>query len=256
MDQPAPSDQTQNPVSNSTTPQPRKITSQAIMFGAIIPLILLVVVGLLVYNQLQLKSQVDNLTSQLQQQSEENSQLKGDNAALTSQIDQVKNPPYFTNYLPVKYLNTDYQKAAQVFQLTSSQNVSGIRLQSSYGTGNLTLSLYEVSPGSPQIESSTLLTQKQFPGTLVVKEKQFDVLFNSPLVLEAGRSYALVLEADDQKSEIDISFTEADTNDAGEMYIFSRTIGGNGEILDPNFSWQPRHDQDLVYELLGLPDSE
>lgn len=229
----------------------KKIPLLSYLLGILIVL-LLVLVLYLVYTQMQMKQKLEDLNSQLESQSHQNTQLTTEKEDLSLQLDRINNPPYFTNYLPVKYFFTGYQKAAQVFTLDSPKNVSGIRLQASYGVGIATVALYEVDSDPDILDASPPLVQKQFSGQMVIKEKPFDVIFPNPVVLESDKKYALIISVNDKNSEINVGFAEADTQKNGMMYIFSRLIGGNGEILDPKFSWQPRNLRDLIYELIDL----
>jgi len=86
----------------------------------------------------------------------------------------------------------------------------------------------------------------------IVKEQVFDVILDKPVQLETNREYALVISVNDNSTQTAIAFSESDIFSNGKMHKFTRVVGGNGEIIDNNHSWQPENSQDIPYSFKGL----
>jgi hypothetical protein len=173
---------------------------------------------------------------------------------LRRQIHETQNPPYFTNYFPVQYRFERYQKVGQSFRVVSPQTISGIVLKASYGVGNdIYVNLYQLDEFL-QVNSSSPIATGEYKATDIVKEKDFEVDFNAPVTLESGVNYGFVVETRDKMTQTAIAFAEADINETGRMYKYTRLIGGNGEILDSEHSWQPANSSDVIFRWVGTKE--
>jgi hypothetical protein len=217
------------------------------------------VIGLLIY-AFQLRTDKESLKKENDRQVVENESTKKENEAIVAEKESIEKelsalkqsigkPSYFTNYLPVKYLQGKSQELGQSFRLSTPQNISGITLKGSYGAGNkIKVSLFELADAA-NLRSGKMIAEGSFIASNIEKEKDFSVPFISPVTLNANQDYAFVVSSVDNKTEADIAFAESDIDQAGKMYVYTRLSGGNGEILDANHSWQSRHGQDVLYRL-------
>jgi regulator of replication initiation timing len=182
---------------------------------------------------------------------EESNLLQTQNDDYLKRLNELENPPYFTNYLPVQYRFGKPQKIGQTFTVTKNTNVAKIALKGSYGVGgNIIISIYEF-PGPQNIKLAAAIAKGFFPATEIVKGKEFEVTLAKPANLVPGQEYFLVAEPEGTKTQAGIAFAEKDIYPDGKMYEFTRMIGGNGEILDTNHSWQPKNSYDVVFTLIS-----
>lgn len=157
--------------------------------------------------------------------------------------------PIETNHYPVKYILDQSQEVAQSFQVESTATISGIRVTPAYGVGSrINLSLYELV-NSDNLRAGTLIANSFIDPDLIHDGQPYDIAFESE-TLYPDTDYVFILDADDNKSETMIKIAYADIDPSGKMFVYSRLIGGNGNILDSNHSWQPKNDQDIIYELI------
>lgn len=163
----------------------------------------------------------------------------------------VENPPYFTNYFPVKYRLGISQEVGQSFRLDSSKSVSGIALKGSYGVGYgaIKVSLFELL-NEYDLRAGKKVAEGSFVANSIRKEEEFNVSFTSPVTLNTNQDYVFIVSSENNQTEAGIAFTESDIDKIGKMHEYTILSGGNGEILNSNHSWQPRNSYDVVYRLI------
>jgi hypothetical protein len=158
-------------------------------------------------------------------------------------------PSIKLNYFPVQYstYSKQQQKVAQTFTLTDDLTISAVKLKASFGVGNnINLEIYEA--GNVQdLTQGTLVGSGMFPATDIVKESTFEVILEKPVHLKANEKYAFVISVDDTITQTAIAFSENNILKNGSMYEFTRSVGGNGELLSNGHSWAPINNQDLLY---------
>lgn len=157
------------------------------------------------------------------------------------------------NYFPVQYMTNSkqIQKVAQTFTLDEDKIIESVELKASFGVGdNIKLSIYEAGNVS-DLTKGTLVGSGLFPATDIVKEIPFKVILDKPVQIKANKEYSIVIEPSDNLTQTAIAFSERDILDNGKMYKYTRLIGGNGEIIDEQHSWQPINNQDLLYSLVS-----
>ena len=207
---------------------------------------------------------LNSLTAELAKKDEEiktkdteNSGLKVEIGSLGAQVEEyvkkvneIENPPYFTNYLPVKYLFEKPQKLGQSFHQSGDLKLGSIRFKGSFGVGgDVVLRVYELNDPKT-VDLTNPVAEGTFPAGDIVKEKSFDVGLNTSVTLVTDKDYFFSLEPVSKDTQAGIAFAEKNIVDGGKMYIYTRMIGGNGEIVDPNHSWQSKNNYDVVFTLL------
>lgn len=213
----------------------------------VVPFLLLV--GALGYFLLSTSNEVNKLRDNLLEFEKRYDTLTQENEVLKEELEVIKNPPYFTNYLPVKFRFGRSQKAGQMFLQEKPQTISTVILQGSYGVGgSIIVSIFEI-PDVNNIGDGISLTTSKFPVDRIKKTQKFEMLFDKAVDLEGGKSYLLTVESENDTTDAGVAFAEADIVSNGRMYIYSRLIGGNGEIIDEEHSWQPKDNFDLIYTL-------
>ena len=250
---------------NITQPILAKPTRSKVVIIFLVVFLVISVVGivfLLIQNQ-NYKKTTNDLNGQLNQKelemgklSEENEALENEVISLQQQVDEyikklneLENPPYFTNYYPVKYLFNMPQMLGQSFILDEDITVNGLELIGSYGVGDkVTVTLYKLDKEPFHLNDKVV--QGSYNAQDIVKEKSFSVPFGKKVELEANIDYIFILEATNAQTQAGIAFAEADIEENGKMWSYTRLIGGNGEILDTNHSWQPRNSHDVIYKFI------
>lgn len=212
-------------------------------------LLLLMVVGFYGYQQhrinFDLQNEVDTLKNTLQQQ------MTPSPIPTPTPI-----PSNLINYFPIKYLVHDsvggigdFQKVGQTFILSESRVVNRVILKGSDGVGDGGILQIYRTP-DPRLRVSTpLLATGSFIPEDITKESEFNVLLDTPVELEANLHYFFVVEITESAEEAGIGFVEEDIYEGGEMYQYTRTIGGNGAVINSSHSWQPMNTYDLIFEL-------
>jgi hypothetical protein len=166
-------------------------------------------------------------------------------------------PSYYKNYYPVQYRYGSYQKVAQSFVLDEGLTIHGIRVEPSFGIGgDIRLSLYRLSEDPEarnveDIQANDMVATALTAAFDIVKQQPIVFRFEGDVDLVAGQEYIFVVETSDTTTQTSIAF--ADTSiDAGrgDMYVYTRLVGGNGQLLDSSHSWQKRAGQDIVYALV------
>lgn len=153
------------------------------------------------------------------------------------------------NYFPVQYQTTSsqYQKVAQAFKPNKSAEVSKVTLRASFGVGNeIQVDLRE-APDSKNLDQGSLLARGKFAGGDIVNEKEFDVTFDKKVGIKSDTVYAIIIATTDKETQTAVAFSEGkDTSACGKMHVYTRLIGGNGEILNNEHSWQSKNNGDLA----------
>jgi len=189
------------------------------------------------------------LTIKINQYQQEIRVLIEERDAAQSQLDATQEPSYFTNYFPVKFISWQSQKLGQSFQLNDERTISKLILKGSFGVGgDLIITIHELI-GPEAVELSSPIGSGTFAATDIIKEKEFIVEFEEPIILEAETKYMFVVEVENRKTQAGIGFAEADIYENGKMYRYTPLYGGNGELLDPRHSWQPRNSYDVIFRL-------
>lgn len=245
----------------SLTPNPPKN-----FWNLIVLLVLLVLlIGLGIFSFIQLKTQkqlrvnVQTLVEDVERKNQENQRISSEAAELKEVLNTcekklklLENPPHYVNYFPVRYRFGKSQELGQSFRLTTPKNVSGITLKGSFGIGkNVSLTLMELT-NPLSLNTGKKLAYGVFTADSIVKEKAFDVLFSSPVVLAADKDYVFIVNAEDKLAQAGIAYAESDIDKTGNMYEYTSITGGNGEILSENHSWEPKNSYDVVYNLIDL----
>lgn len=195
------------------------------------------------------------LTQEINSLAKENKELKSELAVVKEKLKTMEKPNKTvtpnvrTNYYPVKYnkFSNEQQKVAQTFRLGEDKVISSLILRASFGVGNdLEVTLYGFVDAK-NLEVGPVLVSATLPATEVVREPEFKVDFRQQVRLGADTDYVFVVESKDQFTQTGIAYSEGDVDGTGSMYVFTRLIGGNGEILDNRHSWQPKYSQDVFY---------
>ena len=180
----------------------------------------------------------------------EKEKIASEAATLKKELDSINNPTAETNYYQVKYnsYSQQQQKIAQTFTLDESKTISNLVLKSSFGVGSkLKITLRDFK-SNKDIETGAVQASATYPTSSLDKEKEFIVSFGEDIILNTGR-YVFIIEAFNRKTQAGIAYWAEDVDTTGKMYVYTRLIGGNGQILDNNHSWQPKNNQDIFYKL-------
>ncbi|OGM25455.1 hypothetical protein A2715_05400 [Candidatus Woesebacteria bacterium RIFCSPHIGHO2_01_FULL_39_32] len=227
-------------------------------------LIVAIAVGAYFYQQSNKRSEeISSISESLEQKNQEISETKAEQERLSEEIsslesqiseyikkiNELENPPYFTNYLPVKFVFDKSQKMGQSFHQEENKRISSIQFKGSFGIGNsLILNIYELNDPKT-VELTNMLAAGKFPAADIAKESLFIFPLDRSVQLMGGKDYFITVESEDTLTQAGLAFAEQNIVDDGKMFVFTRTIGGNGEIIDSNHSWQPRNNYDVIFEL-------
>ena len=158
------------------------------------------------------------------------------------------------NYFPIQWLSysNQYQKVAQSFTLDKSLTTQKIKLKASFAVGSLiTLGIFESGNVEDFIDGK-LVSSGSIQAQKIVKEEVFEILLDKPAQLDAFKNYVFVVWVEDANTQTAIAFSEANIIENGIMFTYTRLIGGNGEILNDDHTWQPWNSQDVLYEFVAM----
>ncbi len=186
-------------------------------------------------------------------QKTQNDQLKSDLDRALEQLEKNVDSTLqkVDNYLPVQYntFSSQYQKVAQTFRAAQTQKVYSFVMTPSFGTGNdLKITLRKWSINQP-FETGELVFEKHVSLSFVKPEKEFFIALdmNVPVELVGNQTYVLVIEPNDKTTQTGVGFSDANPDETGDFYTFTRLVGGNGEILDSQHTWQLKSGSDMVF---------
>lgn len=234
------------------SPTPSRHSPSKYVIAGIAILIVLVLVYINFTQQISIQAmehQVIELTKSNQVLEKQNQKLQTDLDNALAQLRKKAEEKLNANYYPVQFntFSNQYQKIAQTFQIDGTKTSNTIELTASYAVGNdINLSIYRWVENTP-FESGTLLLKTHFPSSSIPANETFWVTFPQPITLTPN-TYVMIFSAGDEVSQTSLKFSKGNPDPNGQMYIFTRIIGANGEILDAVHSWQIQANADLVYE--------
>lgn len=156
-------------------------------------------------------------------------------------------------YFPVKYLVSDFQKVGQSFFIDEDTKLEKIFLFVHYTVGEkATLKFYELDNRTNNPEEGTLLHEQDIDFFDAPIVDFMEIRLFEPLELKKDTYYSFVISNSNKNNEIGIGkISYKNVFDNGRAWYFTRKIGGNGKIIDSNFSWDQRND-DLTFKLALL----
>lgn len=198
------------------------------------------------YNEM--KSQNDLLINEKQQIQEEviDAENKIDELEKGSDMNNI------TDYFPlsrVSQTNSGLKRIGQSYTPTEDTYVTKITLKANYAVGKNAMLNIQQTDDVLDVSKENILTQGTIYLADVVKEEYFDVLLATPVQLKQDVNYFMWIEVPDDKTEIGIAYLKEDVVDNGNLYFYNRLIGGNGNILNEELSWQVDKGADLVFGL-------
>lgn len=235
--------------------------------------IIIVLVILLIYqvatkgglrNQVRtLESENETLitkTAELQKEVDRLSAIQPDPATTTQQPAATTQPATATGdggtltlyTYPILYRENTYQKIAQTISVTTTAKISGVHLRGAAGTGSAgQVAIYE-SPNLGRLNDTQPLVRQSFDTSKIPVNQAFAVQFQKPIELKASVGYLLVVETTRQDAQAQIAYRSATTTAPGTMWVYSRKLSENEQVISADFSWQEIPGFDLFFELRGV----
>lgn len=153
---------------------------------------------------------------------------------------------------PILYRENMYQKIAQTISVTTTAKISGVHLRGAAGTGSAgQVTIYE-SPNLGRLNDTQPLIKQSFDTSKIPVNQAFAVQFQKPLELKAGVDYLLVVETTKPDAQAQIAYRSATTTAPGTMWVYTRKLAENEQVLSADFSWQEIPGYDLFFELRGV----
>lgn len=147
-----------------------------------------------------------------------------------------------------------YDPLAQTFALPSAQMVSGIDLWfTAKGSHDVTVQIRETSLGFP---APRALAEGRISAASIVTNGATAIVFQSPVMLDAGTEYAICILTDDTTHELAIA--ELGKWDSSNSRWVTSQPYQIGVLLSSsnNSTWTPHQDKDLAFRLLAASFSQ
>ena len=139
---------------------------------------------------------------------------------------------------------------AQTFTLPQARHLGGVDLWfTAKGTSDVILQLRETTVGFP---NGVVLAQARIqPGAILTNGNATRILFDTPVFVEAGREYALVVMCNDATTALAVAEL-GKWDDAGRRWVTAQPYQVGTLLSSSNAStWTPHQDRDLAFRLLA-----
>jgi hypothetical protein len=143
---------------------------------------------------------------------------------------------------------------AQTFTLSSAITCAGVKLWfADKGSSNILVQLREVENGMP---TARVITQVLVPPKNVATDGESSVIEWQPLVLQAGREYAIVVGCDDAKAALHVAELGG-YDEHAKRWVTSQPYQVGVLLSSSNGkTWTAHQDRDMAFELLQAQYAE
>ena len=149
-------------------------------------------------------------------------------------------------YFPVTFLVSDLQKTGQTFLVEKDSILKSVTVYVSYSLGEIAyLNIYQLEEDKKSDpEDGTLIYSTEIDLFDAPRGEFLTIELDEEIELEENKYVGFVISVPDKTSEIGVGkISYQNLFSGGTGWYFTRKIGGNGEIIDPNFSWNQQGDE-------------
>lgn len=247
-----PTEQTPNLTSNvapseslDTDGSSKKFNTQTIIY-VFLGVLVVILAGLTVYLYIMYgsaKTELEGAQEELKTTMEKIETVETENTELKQELTMLKTPVESTNYYSVQFVQDEYQKVGQLFEVTEATTAAGVEIQAANASGEA-VTVYVSEADAPENAlATTALTSGRFTADDVVDEQVFIVEFTDVLELTAETQYFMWFETADETTTMDVAYTTGNQDASGSMYNFSAP----GGFSQDGFTWQASEDNDLQF---------